>query len=183
MSRFLALSGLERDFINTVYSHPWNPMITTRSYMMMEPISLLADFEWLRQGIVRPLAQEEHGLLLHDSGIVPTNTMIAIVNPETHVVCPAHVVGEIWVSSDSNVKGAEAVVQGGDPRIKYMRTGDLGFLWDVHRQGTTQVEEGQCLYVLGRLEEVVMAKGLMHFALDLEETVEMCSSNIVTDGW
>ncbi|KAI9252635.1 hypothetical protein BY458DRAFT_443701 [Sporodiniella umbellata] len=182
ITRFLALSGLEKESINTVYSHRLNPMITTRSYMMMEPIPLLADIEWLRQGIIRPLVQEEHGVLLHDSGIVPTNTMVAIVNPETHTICPSHMIGEIWVSSDSNIKGADSVVQGGDTRIKYMRTGDLGFLWDVHRQGTGQVEEGQCLYVLGSLDEVIMSKGLIHFALDLEETVETFTSNIVTDG-
>ncbi|KAG1453677.1 hypothetical protein G6F46_008544 [Rhizopus delemar] len=191
VTRFLSLSGLEREAINTVYSHPWNPMITTRSYMLIEPISLIADFEWLRQGIVRPLSQADDasGVLLHDSGIVPTNTMIAIVNPETHTLCPTHVIGEIWVSSDSNVKGVlhqgqfEATVQGADPRIKYMRTGDVGFLWHVQRQTVSgPVEEGQCLYVLGHLSEVIMSKGLLHFAVDVEETVETCNANIWLEG-
>ena len=118
-------------------------MITTRSYMLLEPISLIADFEWLRQGIVRPLSQLDdtsYGVLLHDSGIVPTNTMVAIVNPETRTLCPSHVIGEIWVSSDSNICGdlfgkleenrLEATIQGGDPRVKYMRTGDIGFFME-----------------------------------------------------
>ncbi|ORE02022.1 acetyl-CoA synthetase-like protein [Rhizopus microsporus var. microsporus] len=194
ISRFLSLSGLERETINSVYSHAYNPMITTRSYMLIEPISLIADFEWLRQGIVRPLSQtdEAYGVLLHDSGIVPTNTMVAIVNPETLSLCPTHVIGEIWVSSDSNVKGLypvsnttqfEATIQGADPRIKYMRTGDVGFLWNVQRQAMSgSVEEGQCLYILGHMGEMIMSKGLLHFAVDIEESVETCHPNIWSEG-
>jgi acyl-CoA synthetase (AMP-forming)/AMP-acid ligase II len=200
ISRYLSLSRLERENINTVYSHPFNPMITTRSYMLLEPISLIADFEWLRQGIVRPLSQGDdshYGVLLQDSGIVPTNTMIAIVNPETHALCPSNVIGEIWVSSDSNVKGLygtnkdhsgtfEAMLQGADPRVKYMRTGDIGFLWNVQRKAVNvqaPVEEGQCLYVLGHIDEIISSKGLIHFAIDIEETVENCHQDILSEGW
>lgn len=196
----MSLNRLERETINTVYSHALNPMITTRSYMLLEPISLFADFEWLRQGIVKPLSQLDEtsfGVLLHDSGIVPTNTMIAIVNPETHTLCPSHVIGEIWVSSDSNLCGdisgkfndsrLEATIQGGDPRVKYMRTGDIGFLWNVQRKSMlgmqAPVEEGQCLYVLGHLSETITSKGLLHFAVDLEESVESCHQDILFEGW
>jgi acyl-CoA synthetase (AMP-forming)/AMP-acid ligase II len=199
--RYLSLSRLERENINTVYSHPFNPMITTRSYMLLEPISLIADFEWLRQGIVRPLQSQSedtaYGVLLQDSGMVPTNTMIAIVNPETHILCPSNVIGEIWVSSDSNAKGLygtnrdhaatfEAVIPGADSRVKYMRTGDIGFLWNVQRKsvGTqASVEEGQCLYVLGHIDEIILSKGLIHFAIDIEGTVENCHQDILSEGW
>lgn len=199
IARFLSLNRLERETINTVYSHPLNPMITTRSYMLLEPIALIADFEWLRQGIIKPLSQLDdasYGVVLHDSGIVPTNTMIAIVNPETHTLCPSSVIGEIWVSSDSNISGdmmgifdankLEATIQGRDPRIKYLRTGDVGFLWDVQRKSSgvqAPVEEGQCLYVLGHLSEVISSKGLLHFAIDIEESVENCHQDILFEGW
>lgn len=200
IARYLSLSRIERESISTVYTHAFNPMITTRSYMCMEPISLIADLEWLRQGIVRPLSQTDetsYGVLLHDSGIVPTNTMIAIVNPEKQILCPSHVIGEIWVSSDSNVKGFydkqdssgvfDATIQGSDQSVKYMRTGDIGFLWNVHRKtmGGQQgpVEEGQCLYVLGHMSEMITSKGLIHFAVDIEETVETCHSDILSEGW
>lgn len=198
--RYLSLSRLQRETINTVYSHPFNPMVTTRSYMLLEPISLIADFEWLRQGIIRPLTQGDdssYGVLLHDSGIVPTNTMVAIVNPYTHALCPSNVIGEIWVSSDSNVKGLygssndhcatfEAIIQGGDSRMKYMRTGDIGFLWGVQRKAIgvqASVEEGQCLYVLGHMDEIISSKGLIYFAIDIEETVENCHQDILSEGW
>lgn len=166
-------------------------MITTRSYMLIEPIPLIVDFDWLRQGIIRPLVAggNKYSVLLHDSGMVPTNTMVAIVNPQTRTLCPAQVLGEIWVASDGNVRLAtdpeqfEATLES-DSSIKYMRTGDLGFLWHVQRQTMNgQTEEGQCLYVLGHLSEVLMSKGLIYFAVDVEETVETCHPSIWSEGW
>lgn len=199
ISRFLSLSGVGREFVSTIYSHPFNPMVATRSYMMLEPISLVADLKWLQIGIVRPIIPKDdmYSVLLHDSGIVPNNTMIAIVNPETMTVCPSHAIGEIWVSSECNVRGIygndgvsnanrfEATLNGTDPRNKYMRTGDLGFLWTVQRKTMgvqVSVEEGQCLYVLGRMDEVISQQGIMHFPQDIEETVENCHPDIIPEG-
>ncbi|KAI9497565.1 hypothetical protein BDB00DRAFT_756293 [Zychaea mexicana] len=199
MVQTFASRRLEKEAINTVYSHLGNPMITTRSYMLIEPISLLVDFAWLRQGIIRPLPIEDeaYGIILHDSGIVPSNTMVAIVNPETGAVCPSNMVGEIWVSSDCNIKGIygqteaerqakfEATLAGADPRIKYMRTGDLGFLWNVQRRvdrGQPVIEEGQCLFVLGAKSETIERNGLIHFPFDVELTVERCHPGIVPGG-
>ncbi|KAI9251028.1 hypothetical protein BDA99DRAFT_444723 [Phascolomyces articulosus] len=199
MVQTFASKRLEKEAINTVYSHLGNPMITTRSYMLIEPISLLVDFTWLRQGIIRPLPAEDemYGIILHDSGIVPSNTMVAIVNPETGAVCPSNMVGEIWVSSDCNIKSIygqneaerqaqfEATLTGGDPRIKYMRTGDLGFLWNVQRRvdrGQPVIEEGQCLFVLGAKNETIERNGLIHFPYDVEMTVERCHPGIVPGG-
>ncbi|ORX55790.1 acetyl-CoA synthetase-like protein [Hesseltinella vesiculosa] len=198
LARFFAVHRLEKEALNTAYSHIANPMITTRSYMLSEPIMLIADMYWLRRGIIRalPLEEESNGVVLNDSGIVPSNTMIAIVNPETHTLCPSNMVGEIWVSSDCNVRGLlrngtsdsqmlEASLPGADPRIKYLRTGDLGFLWNVHRRGNMMeyvMEEGQCLYVLGPKSDVLERNGLMHFPVDVEATIERCHSSIPANG-
>ncbi|CAM0138930.1 unnamed protein product [Umbelopsis sp. WA50703] len=199
MLKYFHANRLGKEAINTVYSNMINPMITTRSYMLMEPITLLVDLVSLRRGIVRVLPPEEEalGILLHDSGIVPSTTMIAIVNPETRTVCPANVVGEIWVVSDSNVKGFTeddaqayeskfaASIQGGDPRITYARTGDVGFLWSVQRRVgaiNASVEEGQCLFVLGKLNEAFHANGCMYFPQDIESSIERCHPSIPPGG-
>lgn len=201
MARYFMRLRLEKEAINYFYSHTANPMITTRSYMLMEPITLAVDPYYLRQGIVRPLGpEEEHrAILLHDSGIVPSNTMVAIVNPETHMVCPSNVVGEIWVCSDSNVKTYhglddvtharrfEATIAGNDPNVKYMRTGDFGFMWSIRRRVDNQLmppmlEEGQCLYVLGPVSETIVRNGLMHFPVDVELSMERCHPAIPSNG-
>jgi acyl-CoA synthetase (AMP-forming)/AMP-acid ligase II len=202
MVRYFARQKLDKESINTVYSHAANPMITTRSYMLLEPLAISLDPYWLRQGIVRALSPEEEpfGVLLHDSGIVPSNTMVAIVNPETHTLCPSNVVGEIWVSSDSNAKTFynlddmahaqrfEATIVGNDPNVKYMRTGDFGFLWNVRRRVDNRMmqqpmmEEGQCLYVLGPVSETIVRNGLMHFPVDVELSMERCHSAIPSGG-
>lgn len=201
MVRYFARQRLDKEAINTIYSHAANPMITTRSYMLMEPISLSVDPYWLRQGIIRALGPDEepYGVLLNDSGIVPCNTMVAIVNPETHTICPSNTVGEIWVSSDSNAKSYsnlddashhqrfEATIAGNDPSIKYMRTGDLGFLWNVRRRVDNHMmhpmlEEGQCLYVLGPMSETIVRNGLIHFPVDVELSIERCHPTIPSGG-
>ncbi|ORZ24051.1 hypothetical protein BCR42DRAFT_316823 [Absidia repens] len=202
LARFFSLHRLEKEALNTTYSHVANPMITTRSYMLVEPITLIADLYWLRRGIIRslPLEEESKGIVLTDSGIVPSNTMVAIVNPETQTLCPGSIVGEIWVSSECNVKHLltdgqnggdagvgrlEVTLPGTDPRVKYMRTGDLGFLWNVQRRGKAMeptLEEGQCLYVLGPKCEILERNGLMHFPSDVEASIERCHSAIPANG-
>lgn len=201
MARYFSKQRLDKEAINTVYSHIGNPMITTRSYMLMEPIALSVDPYWLRQGIVRALnpEEEQYGVFLNDSGIVPSNTMIAIVNPETRTICPSNMVGEIWVCSDSNAKTYhnmddashaqrfEATIVGNDPNVKYMRTGDYGFLWSVRRRVDNRVmaplmEEGQCLYVLGPMIETIIRNGLMYFPVDVELTIERCHRTIPQGG-
>ena len=65
----LAAAGLNRTSINTIYSHVLNPMITSRSYMSIEPIELWLDPKLLRRGLVFPLDPETPGaLLVQDSG-------------------------------------------------------------------------------------------------------------------
>ncbi len=58
--------------VNYIYSHIANPMITTRSYMCIEPVELYLDLKSLRRGIVKVVDPDDEpfGVLLHDSGMV-----------------------------------------------------------------------------------------------------------------
>ena len=78
-------ASLDGTAINTTYSHVLNPMVVTRSYMCVEPIALYLNTKALRRGIVQLTDPESdpYCLLVHDSGMVPVCTQIAIVNPET----------------------------------------------------------------------------------------------------
>jgi hypothetical protein len=72
----------------------------------------------------------------------------------------------------------------GDPNVRYMRTGDLGFLHTVSRPigpGGSPVEM-QVLFLLGNIGETFEVNGLLHFPPDIEESVERCHRNIVPSG-
>ncbi|KAI3336504.1 acyl-CoA ligase [Xylariaceae sp. AK1471] len=193
-----AATGLDRTAINTVYSHVLNPMIASRSYMCIEPIELWLDQRAMRRGLIIPVDPDSDpkALLVQDSGMVPVSTQIAIVNPESRLLCTDGEYGEIWVDSEACVKGFygskdpfdaerfDGRTVDGDPNISYVRTGDLGFLHSVSRPigpGGAQVDM-QVLFVLGNIGETFEINGLNHFPMDIEASVERCHRNIVPGG-
>ncbi|KAJ5712018.1 hypothetical protein N7488_006174 [Penicillium malachiteum] len=193
-----ATASLDRTAINVSYSHVLNPMIVTRSYMCIEPIELYLDIRSLRRGLIYPVDSDADptALLVQDSGMVPVNTQIAIVNPETCTLAHVGEYGEIWVQSDACATGfyrsknefdAERMngrVADGDPSVPYVRTGDLGFLHTVTRPigPGGQAVEMQVLFVLGSIGETFEVNGLNHFPMDIENSVEKCHRNIVNGG-
>ncbi|KAF3348004.1 hypothetical protein VD0002_g3557 [Verticillium dahliae] len=193
-----AAAGLDRTAINTVYSHVLNPMVASRSYMCIEPIELWLDIKALRRGLIIPVDpdSEPKPLMIQDSGMVPVSTQIAIVNPESRMLCHDGEYGEIWVDSEACVKsfyGSKDAFDAerfdgrtldGDPSIPYVRTGDLGFLHNVSRPigpGGAQVDM-QVLFVLGNIGETFEINGLSHFPMDIEYSVERCHRSIVPSG-
>ncbi|KAF7593269.1 hypothetical protein BBP40_011726 [Aspergillus hancockii] len=193
-----ASASLDRTAINVVYSHVLNPMVVTRSYMCIEPIELYLDLRALRRGLVCPVDPDSDptALGLQDSGMVPVNTQIAIVNPETCTLSHVGEYGEIWIQSDACAKAFYGSKQefdqerfngrvvDGDPNVYYVRTGDLGFLHTVTRPigPGGQAVEMQVLFVLGGIGETFEVNGLNHFPMDIENSVERCHRNIVTGG-
>ncbi|KAM0263022.1 hypothetical protein ACHAQJ_001400 [Trichoderma viride] len=193
-----AQAGLDRTAINTVYSHVLNPMIASRSYMCIEPIELWLDTKALRRGLIVPVDHESdpQALLLQDSGMVPVSTQIAIVNPESRTHCYDGEYGEIWVDSEACVKAFygskdafdverfDGRTVDGDPNVRYVRTGDLGFLHNVNRPigPNGALVEMQVLFVLGSIGETFEINGLSHFPMDIETSVERCHRNIVPNG-
>ncbi|KAI9850819.1 MAG: hypothetical protein M1838_004972 [Thelocarpon superellum] len=193
-----AATGLDRTAINTIYSHVLNPMIASRSYMCIEPIELWLDAQALRQGLICPVDPDSNpsALLVQDSGMVPVSTQIAIVNPESCRLCHVGEFGEIWVQSEACARafyGSKDIFDAerfngrtvdGDPNVRYVRTGDLGFLHNVSRPigpGGVQVEM-QILFVLGGIGETFEVNGLSHFPMDIEHSIEKCHRSIVSGG-
>lgn len=194
-------TGLEGTSINISYTHILNPMVTTRSYMSLEPIDVWLDPIALRRGYVSVVNPENYpnALHLHDSGMVPVGTQVSIVNPETCKLCKVGEYGEIWIYSEGNVSSFykskdqfnedrfRGVLQ--DPEsstsdVQYVRTGDLGFLHTLTRpvSGSSQVVELQTLFVLGTIGETFEVLGLNHFPIDVENSIENCHASIVRDG-
>lgn len=193
----------------TVYNHFYNPMVALRLYATVAPVELYLDPVALRQGYVSIVNQADYpnALLIQDLGMVPVCTEVAIVNPETRKVCREGEFGEIWVCSEANLTNFtngpvgpkdnftelqfHGVIDGGDPNIQYLRTGDLGFLHNISitktskSPSTSAVPETalfQPLFVLGKIADTFEVMGLHHFPIDIENTIELCHPDIFSNG-
>lgn len=96
---------------------------------------------------------------------------VAVVDPETHRSVDGAAVGEIWIDGpcvatgyfgrpEESAQTFRAHVLDGDPERTFLRTGDLGFLYE---------EE---LFVVGRLRDVIHHDGRRLSPQDVEHTVE-----------
>ncbi|MCC9602921.1 aminotransferase class I/II-fold pyridoxal phosphate-dependent enzyme [Stieleria sp. JC731] len=109
--------------------------------------------------------------------VLPSETVL-IVDPDSLQKLPPDSIGEIWVSSPSVGAGYYGRKEATERTFKaktadgdgpYLRTGDLGFLFD-----------GQ-LYISGRLKDMIVVRGVNRYPQDIEETVER-ASDVVQAG-
>lgn len=184
----LKLPLLDPTALAPAYTTPFHSLVSHRAFISHDPLILNLHLPSLRLGKVRVLEDNTPGLKLSDSGRVSRDTMVAIVNPVTGCVCQLNEIGEIWVASDGNADGLcfpesdfeaarfGAQIEGGDPSLYYVRTGDLGFLYPdtVHdpRPVTEIIATSPLLYVLGPMEQTFDSHGFSHYAQDVEGSVE-----------
>ena len=125
-----------------------------------------------RRQIIQAEQSDGSRQTLVSSGRVLPEQRVRIVDHETGTLCPAGRVGEIWVSGPSIAQGywrnASATEQafrafladtGEGP---FLRTGDLGLLMDDR------------LFVMGRLKDLIIIRGLNYYPQDIELAVERC---------
>ncbi|KAG0349618.1 hypothetical protein BG004_000024 [Podila humilis] len=208
---------MEAESMNMVYSHPLNFMVTSQLDRALGPIRIHVSSRQLRYGIVAVTSEVEDstGIWLEDVGVATTYTSVAVVHPETFEVCSANQIGEIWIQADSCVssfhtpagftsnaaQSFSACIAGYDSRSRYVRTGDLGFLWNGQQQHLMQLQalanQGQRnalqvsaaagsgsfqLFVLGSMHDAFQVHGLLHFAQDIESTAEGAHANVAPQG-
>ncbi|KAF9192315.1 hypothetical protein BGZ50_008679 [Haplosporangium sp. Z 11] len=218
---------MERTRINSMFGHMANPLITTRSYMHIEPVRLHLSLKSLRKGLVKVTTEEEDptGIWVEDSGTPVCGTTVAIVNPETREICLSHEIGEIWVASEANVQaytgaispllveaesdlaspGSDSIVSMLDINtnrfnatiagnvhnddnnddsgiMRYVRTGEVGFLWSYAHEHFNEGRPTSLLFVLGAIGETFEVNGLMYFPKDVEATIEKAHPNIAPSG-
>jgi len=95
---------------------------------------------------------------------------LIIVDPTTMQPCAANHIGEVWLASNSIAQGYWqlpieskqnfALTLPNDNNPMYLRTGDLGFLFD-----------GQ-LFITGRIKDLIIISGLNYYPQDIELSVE-----------
>ncbi|MFO1431948.1 MAG: AMP-binding protein [Candidatus Competibacteraceae bacterium] len=122
----------------------------------------------------------DHALRLVCCGRDDQVGRLRVVDPETHCGRDAGQVGELWVRSASTGHGYWGRLEestktftahlSGDGTGSYLRTGDLGFLW-----------EGE-LYICGRLKDMILIRGRNLFPGDIAAIVETCHPALKSGG-
>jgi 8-amino-7-oxononanoate synthase len=123
----------------------------------------------LAHNIVVPLADDASGARrLVGCGAPVGSLRVAIVAPETGERAASDRIGEVWVTGDSIGKGywraPEKTAATFHGRLRdtaggpFLRTGDLGFMHE------------QQLYITGRIDDLIIVRGLNHHPQDIEAT-------------
>jgi 8-amino-7-oxononanoate synthase/acyl carrier protein len=166
--------GFRRSAFLPCYGMAETTLIVTGGPAKTRPVMRYFDGPGLDEKIVRPVRPEsESARRLVGCGAVLPDENVIIVDPDSRKVLPADSIGEIWIQSPSVGSGYyqrkdateqtfnATTIDGQGP---FLRTGDLGFLFD-----------GQ-LYVSGRLKDMIVVRGVNRYPQDIEETVERASS-------
>jgi acyl-CoA synthetase (AMP-forming)/AMP-acid ligase II len=151
------------------------------------PTTVRFDYEGLSDGYAKP-SDDDSGVTLVSCG-VPRAATVRIVDQETRVQKPDGEVGEIWIHGDNVAQGywrnpqASADTFGGmlvdpapgTPEGPWLRTGDLGFVFDGE------------LYIKGRVKDLLIVYGKNHSPDDIEATIQeltgaRCAAIAVPDG-
>jgi acyl-CoA synthetase (AMP-forming)/AMP-acid ligase II/alkylation response protein AidB-like acyl-CoA dehydrogenase/acyl carrier protein len=144
------------------------------------PPVLNADPIALREGqLIEATVGEDARALVSSSGY-ETRTDILIVDPVTHKAVPKGSTGEVWLKGGSVSPGylnrpdlnADKfdVSLSDDLNKTYLRTGDLGGFYASQ------------LYVLGRIDDLIIIRGVNHGAEDIELTMENAHSALTAGG-
>ncbi|KMO82221.1 AMP-binding protein [Mycolicibacterium chlorophenolicum] len=103
----------------------------------------------------------------------PRTTTVRVVDPETLTENPAGKIGEVWLHGEhvaggyyqnpeltqKHFAGQLAEPTAGTPKGPWLRTGDLGVLFDDE------------LYLVGRIKDLLIVDGRNHYPDDIEGTV------------
>lgn len=168
--------GFRRNAFLPCYGMAETTLIITGGPKETRPVTQAFDSTELVEKRVKPVEEDhENARVLVGCGRVLPDEVVLIVDPETGDVLDDDQIGEMWVQSPSKGKGyyqrksaTERTFNAftSDGRGPFLRTGDLGFLYD-----------GQ-LYVSGRLKDMIIVRGVNRYPQDIEETVERASEMV-----
>jgi amino acid adenylation domain-containing protein len=159
--------GLRPEALTPCYGLAEATLIVSSSPRGRSPDSRRFDAAALEAGQIRPA---ETGRRLVSCGPAAGDQRVLIVDPDSRKVRGAGEVGEIWVSGPHVSDGywardeeSEDVFRAApvpDDGLRYLRTGDLGFLYDGE------------LHVVGRSKDLVIVRGRNLAPQDLELSAE-----------
>ena len=166
-SEYFAECGFRASAFYPCYGMAESTLLITGGSKQAQPI--FQDFNKAQLAQNKAVTDIEDGVTLVSSGRNVPNQHLAIVNPDNKQECAEGNIGEIWTKSDSVAQGywnqtelthyAFAATLPNYPDVKFLRTGDLGF-----------VKDGE-LFVTGRLKDLIIIRGRNYYPQDLEFTV------------
>lgn len=173
--------GFRREAFYPCYGLAEATLIVSGGYKLHPPVLRSVDSKSLEAGLAVEVSGADEGArTLVSCGHNLPDQRIAIVDPETLVVCPDGKVGEIWVAGPSVAQGywkrpdeSERTFRAVIPATgegPFLRTGDLGFI------------DGRELFVTGRLKDLIIVRGLNHYPQDIELTVEKSHTALRLDA-
>ncbi len=137
------------------------------------PVINKFDFHNSSSGAVHVTCDLDAETELVGNGRVQSGHHLKIVNPEKFTELEEGFVGEIWIAGPSvspgywnTVIAKEETFRCGLRKIansennSYLRTGDLGFVWNSE------------LYITGRLKELIVIHGQNFYPTDIEDTIQ-----------
>jgi long chain fatty acid CoA FadD26 len=136
------------------------------------PTSVRFDYEKLAAGHAERCDDDNSGTEQIGLGR-PRTTTVRVVDPETLTENPAGKIGEVWLHGEhvaggyyqnpeltqKHFAGQLAEPTAGTPKGPWLRTGDLGVLFDDE------------LYLVGRIKDLLIVDGRNHYPDDIEGTV------------
>lgn len=165
-----APNGFRPESIAPAYGLAESTLIVSGGDGSKPSVELTVDESELHIGQVRLHAGDSPGAKrLAGSGRPGSGIEVRIVRPDVRRVAEPHATGEIWLRSDSVAQGywqqpeQTADTFGGflaTGEGPYLRTGDLGFQHDGE------------LFVIGRIKDVIVIRGVNYYPHDIEYTVE-----------
>lgn len=180
-----AASGVRPEMIRPSYGLAEATVFVSTSAGSEPPRVTAFDRELLGKGIARPAASAVPGTY---SELVacgrPVGQEVVVADTTTCRRLPDGAVGEIWVRGPNVARGywrsparsAEtfAAVLADDPSdaseaLRWLRTGDLGAFHDG------------CLYITGRIKDLIIIDGTNHYPQDIEATVQQAHALIRYD--
>lgn len=184
MRRFVevfAPAGFRMEAFYPCYGLAEATLFVTGGSVSSLPVTQLVHRSALEENrfVLAPDGSEDSQLMI-SCGSTCLGTQIKIVDPETLLPCSADQIGEIWIKGESVAQGYWNRTEenaltfnaklAGDGEGRYLRTGDLGFLYLND------------LYITGRLKDLIIIRGSNHYPQDIELTVEKCHQYMQTAG-
>ncbi|WP_244117369.1 non-ribosomal peptide synthetase/type I polyketide synthase [Burkholderia gladioli] len=184
-----ASRGMRREAIRPAYGLAEATLLVSTTVEAVGPRYLDVDKSLLERGVVKARPAEGEaapaGMRRYVSnGAEFDGQHLRILEPASGVVRPAGHVGEILISGpciaagywrrpdlNQTVFGAQALGADGlaEP-LRFLRTGDMGFLHDGH------------LYVTGRCKDMMLFRGQCHYPNDIEATAGLAHPDAVADS-